>query len=99
MGSCEDYRATGTYDLELDTADLVRTVDLPLLVLWGSRSHTEKVFADVLSIWRERATDVVGGALYCGHHVNEEAPEEVLAAFLDFFGPALPPAHPSREVA
>ena len=85
MGSCEDYRATATYDFDLDTADLDRRVEMPLLVLWGARSHTHRVFPDVLGIWRERATDVVGGPVDCGHYVNEEAPDEVLRAFLDFF--------------
>lgn len=85
MGSCEDYRATATYDFELDTADLDRKVDMPLLVVWGRRSHTHTVFRDLLPIWRERATDVVGGPLDCGHYVNEEVPEEVLRAFVDFF--------------
>ena len=84
-GSCEDYRATASIDLELDTADLDRKVDLPMLVLWGSQSHTQKVFEDVLGIWRERASDVVGGPIEAGHYVNEEAPEEVLEQFLAFF--------------
>jgi haloacetate dehalogenase len=85
-GSCEDYRATATCDLELDTADLGRKVACPLLVLWGSRSHTETVFGDVRAIWRQRAEDVRGRALDCGHYVNEEAPGEVLEEFLAFFG-------------
>lgn len=85
MGSCEDYRATATIDYELDTADLDRTIDMPVLVLWGRDSHTEKVFGDALEIWRERCSDVRGWGLDCGHYVNEESPDEVLAAFLDFY--------------
>lgn len=85
MGSCEDYRATATIDLELDTADLDRKVEMPVLVLWGKDSHTEKVFGDALAIWQERCADVRGWGLDAGHYVNEEAPDEVLAAFLDFF--------------
>lgn len=85
LGSCEDYRATATIDFELDTADLDRTIDMPVLVLWGKDSHTEKVFGDALEIWRERCSDVRGWGLDCGHYVNEESPDEVLAAFLDFF--------------
>lgn len=85
FGSCEDYRATATFDFELDTADLDRQVEVPLLVLWGSRSHTQTVFDDVLAIWKERAANVVGGPVECGHYVNEEAPDEVLRAFRDFF--------------
>lgn len=84
-GSCEDYRATATIDLDLDTADLDRRIDMPVLLLWGRDSHTQKVFGDVLAIWRERCSDVRGWGLDCGHYVNEERPDEVLAAFLDFF--------------
>ena len=87
MGSCEDYRATATIDLELDTADLDRTIDMPVLVLWGQDSHTEKVFGNALEIWKERCSDVRGWGLDCGHYVNEESPDEVLTAFLDFFTP------------
>lgn len=85
-GSCEDYRAAATCDLELDTQDLDRKVALPLLVLWGADSHTEKVFGDVLEIWRGRASDVTGGPIAgCGHYVPEHAPDQVLDAFLKFF--------------
>jgi haloacetate dehalogenase len=40
---------------------------------------------DVLALWRERATDVRGQALDCGHFLPEEAAEETLAALLEFF--------------
>lgn len=86
MGSCEDYRATATIDYELDTADLGRVVQAPVLVLWGTDSHTEKVWGDVLAIWQQRCADVRGWGLDAGHYVNEERPAEVLAAFLDHFG-------------
>jgi haloacetate dehalogenase len=39
---------------------------------------------DVLEIWRERAEDVTGKALPCGHFLAEEAPAETLNALLDF---------------
>lgn len=85
-GSCGDYRATVTCDLAMDTADLDRRIEMPLLVLWGARSHSQRVLVDMLAVWRERATDVTGGPIDCGHYVNEEAPDAVLAAFHDFFG-------------
>jgi haloacetate dehalogenase len=43
-------------------------------------------FADPLALWRQRAEDVRGVALPTGHYVNEEAPEQVLDWFLQFFG-------------
>jgi haloacetate dehalogenase len=87
-GSCEDYRACATCDLEMDTADQGRRVACPLLVLWGARSHTGRVYGDVLAIWKDYGERVEGGPIDCGHYVPEEAPEETLAWFLRFFGGA-----------
>ena len=84
-GSCADYRAAATIDCELDTADLHRKLQMPILALWGNNSSVGKRFADPIAIWRERAENVVGEALPSGHYVNEEAPEQMLAWFLRFF--------------
>lgn len=84
-GSCGDYRAAAGIDCDLDTADLHRKLDMPLLVLWGNTSSVGKRFADPVCIWRQRAHDVRGEALPSGHYVNEEAPAQVLEWFLKFF--------------
>lgn len=39
---------------------------------------------DVLESWRQRAEDVSGKALKCGHFMAEEAPKETLAALEPF---------------
>lgn len=86
--SCEDYRATPTCDRQMDEADFDAglRVQCPLLVIWGSRSHTGSVFGDVLGIWRAyAANDCVGGSIDCGHYVPEESPDETLKWFQDFF--------------
>ena len=65
-GSCEDYRACVTCDLDMDEADFDagQRVEMPLLVLWGARSHTGTVHGDVLAIWKEfAANECVGGPL------------------------------------
>jgi haloacetate dehalogenase len=85
-GSCGDYRAAATIDCELDTADLDRKLQMPILVLWGNASSVGKRYADPIGMWRRRAEDVRGEALPSGHYVNEEAPEQVLDWFLRFFG-------------
>lgn len=85
-GSCGDYRAAATIDCALDTADLHRKLAMPVLVLWGRDSSVGRRFGDPLDLWRQRAADVRGEALPGGHYVNEEAPEQVLAWFLRFFG-------------
>jgi haloacetate dehalogenase len=82
--TCEDYRAAASVDLAHDEADLARKVACPLLVLWGAKGFIQRQY-DVLGVWRERADDVRGRALPCGHFLPEEAPEECYAALLDFF--------------
>lgn len=86
-GSCEDYRAAATIDLEHDEADhrAGRMIGAPSLVLWGRRSAVGHLYADVLGIWREAASDVTGGPVESGHYPQEEAPQAVLEAFERFF--------------
>jgi haloacetate dehalogenase len=65
-----------------------RKITIPLLVIWGARSHTEAVHGDVLKVWqRDYATDALGGALQCGHYVPEEAPDETLYWLMRHFQP------------
>lgn len=82
--SCEDYRAAASIDLRHDEEDLERRVDCPLLALWGDRGFIGRSY-DVLEVWREKAERVEGRALPSGHFLPEEAPEETLQSFLDFF--------------
>ncbi|MCX7789528.1 MAG: alpha/beta hydrolase, partial [Chloroflexaceae bacterium] len=82
--TCEDYRAAASIDLVHDAADLQRRLACPLLVLWGVNGFVGKKY-DVLGIWRERANDVRGRGLPCGHYLAEEAPEETCAELRGFF--------------
>jgi haloacetate dehalogenase len=82
--SCEDYRAAASIDLAHDEADMARRIDCPLLVLWGARGFVARSY-DVLATWRERAAEVHGQALDCGHFLPEEAPDAVCVALLGFF--------------
>ena len=82
--SCEDYRASASIDLEHDEEDLGRKLSCPLLVLWGEKGFVGKKY-DVLATWREKAEDVRGFSLPCGHFLPEEAPEETLEEIRRFF--------------
>jgi haloacetate dehalogenase len=82
--SCEDYRAAASIDLGHDEADLTHKIACPLLVLWGEKGLMERHY-DVLATWRERASDVRGRAIPCGHFLAEEAPAETLAELRRFF--------------
>ncbi len=77
--TCEDYRAGASIDLEHDSADAGKKVQCPLLVLWGGNGVVGRLY-DPLAIWREKAVDVRGHALPCGHFLPEEAPDETLGA-------------------
>ena len=65
-------------------ADIDRRIECPLLALWGRRGVMER-YCDVLATWRERAGDVQGRALDCGHYLPEEMPEETASALRSFF--------------
>lgn len=80
---CEDYRAAASIDLEHDAADSHRRITAPLLALWGARGVVGQTY-DVLQTWRDKAVDVRGHALDCGHCVQEELPEAFADAVLDF---------------
>ncbi len=84
-GLCEDYRASGSIDLEHDRADLSqgRRLPMPLLALWGAQGVVQRCFAP-LDEWRKVADHVDGEALPCGHYIPEEAPEPLLARALPF---------------
>ena len=61
-----------------------RRLGMPVRVLWGRHGAIESCF-DAISLWRERADDVSGRAVDCGHCIAEERPAERLAEMLAFF--------------
>ncbi|MBW0103669.1 alpha/beta fold hydrolase [Pseudonocardia sp. KRD291] len=87
----EDYRAGLGIDRRHEDADRAagNRLRCPLLVLWSSHDDMEYLYGDPLSVWRPWATDVTGGPITSGHHMAEEAPDQLAAALGDFFG-----AHP-----
>jgi haloacetate dehalogenase len=80
--SCEDYRAGASIDLAHDEADAGTPLRCPVLVLW-SRDGLGSSY-DVAAIWEQRAAEVRGRALDCGHFLAEERPSEVARELLAF---------------
>jgi haloacetate dehalogenase len=78
--TCEDYRAGASIDLVHDAADAGKRVACPLLVLWGEKGR----LSDPLAAWRDKAVDVRGHGVPCGHFLAEEAPEATLSALEAF---------------
>ena len=88
-GMLEDYRAGLTVDAAEERAARAAglRVRQPLLVLWSLRDDLEDLHGDPRLIWRGWADDVSGHGLDAGHHVAEEAPEELAAALVPFLLP------------
>jgi len=83
--TCEDYRAAATIDLKHDLEDQEQRMACPVLALWGGEGLVEQLY-DVRSVWLEKAWNVQGRSIPCGHFLPEEAPEETSKALIDFFG-------------
>jgi haloacetate dehalogenase len=87
LAMCEDYRAGLSHDRHHDATDRAagRRIRCPTLVLWSSRDDMADLYGDPLSVWEAWADDLRGGAIDSGHHMAEEAPDELadaLGAFL-----------------
>ena len=81
---CEDYRASATIDLKHDEQDAATKIQAPLIAIWGDQSVVGNLY-DVQATWQEKANNVEGQALPCGHAIPEERPEALTALLLDFF--------------
>ena len=82
--TCEDYRAGNTIDVTHDIQDRDQQIACPVLVLWGERAGSARAHS-VLDIWRERASNLQGKPLQCGHFLPEEQPQETARELLQFF--------------
>jgi haloacetate dehalogenase len=82
----EDYRAGLGPDRAADGVDRAagRRITCPTLVLWSTRDDLKDLYGDVLSVWRPWAPTLTGGAIDSGHHVAEEAPDELAMRLLTF---------------
>jgi haloacetate dehalogenase len=84
----EDYRAGLGVDRAADDADAAvgRKVEVPTLVLWGSRDDIEELWGDPLEVWKAWSDDVQGHAVDSGHQIAEEIPDELAADLATFLG-------------
>ena len=84
--TCEDFRAAADIDLAMDKADdeAGKKIKCPLHVLWGGKNVIGSEW-DLLATWREKcAAPVTGKALDCGHFLQEERPQDLLAELRHF---------------
>jgi haloacetate dehalogenase len=82
----EDYRAGLGIDRRHDEEDRAagRRIACPLLVLWATRDDLVELHGDLLAIWRRWAADVRGRGVESGHHIGEDAPEDLARELLAF---------------
>ncbi|MGH3689938.1 MAG: alpha/beta fold hydrolase [Microbacterium sp.] len=83
--SAADYRAAAGIDLEHDRADREagRTLDIPVLALWGEHSYVGRNF-NVLATWAPFAPGVTGASIDADHYLAEEAPLATASALRAF---------------
>jgi haloacetate dehalogenase len=84
----EDYRAGVGIDCEHERADrdAGRRIACPLLTAWSLHDDLEELFGDPVAIWRSWADDVRGARIDSGHHMAEQAPEQLAAVLGEFVG-------------
>jgi haloacetate dehalogenase len=84
---CEDYRATFTIDLAMDTKDFEagRKITCPVMLVWGATGGVGRNHKS-MEIWPLYASDIRGGkAVPSGHYLAEEAPNETYEELRAFF--------------
>ncbi len=83
---CEDYRAGLGIDRRHDDEDRANghRLQCPVLFVRAANDDLAELYDDPLAIWRSWADDARGQTLPCGHHMAEEAPDELAALLLDF---------------
>jgi haloacetate dehalogenase len=82
-GSCSDYRAAASIDLEHDAADIERRVECPTLVFYGSTGQMAQLF-DIPAEWRKRFSDPKAASLPGGHFFVDQFPDDIAQTLSDF---------------
>jgi haloacetate dehalogenase len=83
----EDYRAGPRADRADQEADRAagRTVACPTLVAWSIHDDMEELYGDPLAVWESWVSGPLQGArIDSGHHMAEEAPEQLAAELAEF---------------
>ncbi|WP_230415506.1 alpha/beta fold hydrolase [Micromonospora tarapacensis] len=89
---CEDYRAGLGPDRAADDADRAagRRIGCPVLFAWSTRDDLVELYGDPTAIWRDWADDARAVPIESGHHMAEEAPDQLADTLRRFLadGPA-----------
>lgn len=88
QGMLGDYRAGINIDWQHDLEDRNsgRRLQCPLKVLWSQQDDLQGLYGDVPAVWQPWSTlPVTGRGIDCGHHMAEEAPQELSRELISFF--------------
>ena len=87
--TCLDYRSVET-DIKHDQVDFDRKLQCPVLVLWAGNMKKRPGWQtgnklNMIEVWKEKAEEVQGEVIDCGHFLPEEAPKKVASTLIEFF--------------
>ena len=82
-GSCSDYRAAASIDLEHDDADIDKKVSCRTLAFWGAKGAMQMNF-DIGAEWRKRCLHVSTASLPGGHFFIDQFPTETAQLLAEF---------------
>jgi haloacetate dehalogenase len=86
-GSCADYAAAATRDLELDESDIARQVECPTLAFYGASGAMARCY-DIPAQWRRRCRNLREDTLPGGHFFVDQFPDETANKLIAFLGDA-----------
>lgn len=89
-GMLEDYRAGLGVDADHDRydRDAGRKISCPVLAVWSQNDDLPDLYGDVVEVWKGWARNVRGLPIPSGHHMAEDAPQELAVALRGFFNDA-----------
>lgn len=82
-GSCSDYRAAASIDIEHDRQDIDKKIGCPLLVFYGGEGLMAQYF-DIPVVWQKRCREFKAVSLPSGHFFVDTMPGETSANLLAF---------------
>lgn len=82
-GSCSDYRAAITIDLEHDEASLGQIVECPTLVFYGSKGTMAQCY-DIPATWQSRLSNMEIASIPGGHFFVDNFPKKTAEILIRF---------------
>lgn len=82
-GSCSDYRAAASIDLEHDASDIDAKIACPTLIFYGAKGQMAKLF-DIPAEWAQRCQKIETASLPGGHFFIDQFPADTASELQSF---------------